>query len=45
MIPDPKARCLNLSNSVAIAAYEYFRQRDWQGLAEADDTFAWEEGK
>ncbi|MDD7200577.1 MAG: tRNA (cytidine(34)-2'-O)-methyltransferase [Sphaerochaetaceae bacterium] len=39
------ARCLNLSNSVAIAAYEYFRQRHWQGLVEADDTFDWEEGK
>ncbi len=25
-------RCLNLSNSVAIAAYEYFRQYDFKGL-------------
>lgn len=25
-------RCLNLSNSVAVAAYEYFRQRDFGGL-------------
>ena len=25
-------RCLNLSNSVAIAAYEYFRQCDFKGL-------------
>ena len=38
------ARCLNLSNSVAIAAYEFFRQKHWLGLMEADDTFAWEEG-
>ena len=28
----PTLRCLNLSNSVAIAAYEYFRQRDFEGL-------------
>ena len=25
-------RCLNLSNSVALAAYEYFRQYDFKGL-------------
>ena len=25
-------RCLNLSNSVAVAAYEYFRQRNFEGL-------------
>lgn len=25
-------RCLNLSNSVAIAAYEYFRQKGFKGL-------------
>ena len=25
-------RCLNLSNSVAVAAYEFFRQHDFRGL-------------
>lgn len=37
------ARCLNLSNSVAIAVYEYFRQHGWQGLKESDDTLQGEE--
>ncbi|MCH3906954.1 MAG: tRNA (cytidine(34)-2'-O)-methyltransferase [Sphaerochaeta sp.] len=38
-----EARCLNLSNSVAIVTYEYMRQRNFQGLAVQDDTFDWEE--
>lgn len=28
-------RCLNLSNSVAVAVYGYFAQRDYQGLAKS----------
>lgn len=28
-------RCLNLSNSVAVAVYEYERQRNWAGLAKS----------
>ena len=34
MIPDPKARCLNLSNAVAVVTYEAFRQQpDFGGLS------------
>lgn len=34
MLPDPKARCLNLSNSVAVVVYEAFRQQpDFGGLS------------
>ena len=34
MIPDPKARCLNLSNAVAVVVYEAFRQQpDFGGLS------------
>jgi tRNA (cytidine/uridine-2'-O-)-methyltransferase len=34
MIPDAKARCLNLSNAVAVVAYEAFRQQpDFGGLS------------
>ena len=37
-------RSLNLSNAVAIAVYEAFRQRDFDGLLEAGipTTFSWE---
>ncbi|MBO7150716.1 MAG: tRNA (cytidine(34)-2'-O)-methyltransferase [Clostridia bacterium] len=40
----PTLRSLNLSNTVAIAAYEVLRQRDFDGLcAEGEPTtFAWE---
>ncbi len=38
-----EARCLNLSNSVAIATYEYLRQHDWKGLMKANLSFAREE--
>ena len=31
----PEARSLNLSNSVAVVAYEAMRQMDFQNLAEA----------
>ena len=34
MLPDPKARCLNLSNAVAVVVYEAFRQQpDFGGLS------------
>ena len=37
-------RSLNLSNAVAIAVYEAFRQRDFEGLKEegTPTTFSWE---
>ena len=40
----PTLRSLNLSNSVAIAAYEVLRQRGFEGLAGegCPTTFAWE---
>ena len=34
----PEARCLNLSNSVAILCYEALRQQGFQGLASAPDS-------
>jgi tRNA (cytidine/uridine-2'-O-)-methyltransferase len=37
------ARCLNLSNSVAIIAYEYLRQKGFPHLEKSDHTFDWEE--
>ena len=30
----PGARCLNLSNAVAVVVYEVLRQRDFSGLQE-----------
>lgn len=38
-------RSLNLSNSVAIAVYEIFRQRDFEGLRSDGEptTFSWED--
>ena len=34
MLPDPKARCLNLSNAIAVVVYEAFRQQpDFGGLS------------
>ena len=33
MRPDPKARSLNLSNTVALVLFEAFRQNDFPGLA------------
>ncbi len=43
----PNLRSLNLSNSVAIAVYEVFRQRDFEGLLEegTPTTFMWEDFK
>lgn len=40
----PTLRSLNLSNSVAIAVYEIFRQTDFEGLQEAGSlvTFSWD---
>ena len=40
-------RSLNLSNSVAIAVYEVFRQNDFEGLLEegTPTTFMWEDYK
>ena len=35
-----EARCLNLSNAVAVAAYEALRQWGYPGLAQASDYFA-----
>ena len=32
MLPVPHARCLNLSNSVAVTVYEAFRQNGFAGL-------------
>jgi len=37
-----EARSLNLSNSVAIVAYEYMRQQGFEGLQEQDTSFDWE---
>ena len=39
-------RSLNLSNAVAIAVYEAFRQRDFSGLVDegSPTTFSWEDG-
>ena len=39
-------RSLNLSNAVAIAVYEAFRQRDFLGLVDegSPTTFSWEDG-
>ena len=41
----PNLRSLNLSNSVAIAVYEVFRQNDFEGLLEegTPTTFMWED--
>ena len=41
----PTLRSLNLSNSVAIAVYEVFRQNDFVGLLEegTPTTFSWED--
>ncbi len=33
MLPHPAARCLNISNSVAIVVYEAFRQQMFKGLS------------
>ena len=43
----PNLRSLNLSNSVAIAVYEVFRQNDFEGLLEegTPTTFMWEDYK
>ena len=43
----PTLRSLNLSNSVAIAVYECFRQNDFEGLLEegTPTTFSWEDYK
>lgn len=43
----PTLRSLNLSNSVAIAVYEVFRQNNFDGLQEegTPTTFSWEEYK
>ena len=35
-------RSLNLSNSAAIAVYEVFRQRDFEGLREAGELTKYE---
>ena len=35
-----EARCLNLSNAVAVAAYETLRQWNYPGLTQASDYFA-----
>lgn len=32
-------RSLNLSNSVAVAVYEYYRQKDFEGLKEVSEYF------
>ena len=37
MIPDSRARCLNLSNSVAVGAYEALRQWDFPGMQTAGE--------
>ena len=39
MIPDPKARCLNLSNAVAVVVYEAFRQQPGFGGLSLEPTF------
>ncbi len=43
----PNLRSLNLSNSVAIAVYEVFRQNNFEGLLEegTPTTFMWEDYK
>ena len=43
----PNLRSLNLSNSVAIAVYEVFRQNEFEGLLEegTPTTFMWEDYK
>ena len=43
----PNLRSLNLSNSVAIAVYEVFRQMDFEGLLEegTPTTFMWDDYK
>ena len=43
----PNLRSLNLSNSVAIAVYEFFRQNNFEGLLEegTPTTFMWEDYK
>ena len=33
-------RSLNLSNSVAVAVYEYYRQKDFKGLKEVSEYFS-----
>lgn len=41
----PNLRSLNLSNTVAVAVYEAFRQRDYEGLQEWGEptSFSWEQ--
>jgi len=41
----PTLRSLNLSNTVAVAVYEAFRQRNYEGLQEAGQptSFLWED--
>ena len=36
---NPEIRSLNLSNSVAVAVYEYHRQKDFEGLKEVSEYF------
>ena len=38
MLPDPKARCLNLSSSVAVVVYEAFRQQPGFGGLSLEPT-------
>ena len=42
MLANPHARSLNLSNTVAIAAYEALRQWDFDGLKEAGELTAFD---
>lgn len=37
MLPVPEARCLNLSNSVAVLTYEALRQQGFPGLSSAGE--------
>lgn len=41
----PTLRCLNLSNSVAVAAYEVLRQWDFEGLCDRGEptSFLWDD--
>ena len=45
MIPDPKARCLNLSNAVAVALYEALRHIGYGDLEKTGELhrLAWED--
>ena len=42
MLRHPHARSLNLSNTVAIAAYEVLRQWDFEGLADTGSLTAYD---